>query len=65
MTSGGGSSEGRIGRASQRYDEPSDDLDVVRVDDLVGADVIARLARRESTVGPFAGEVAAEGGSGR
>ena len=48
---------GRIGRAYLRYAEQTDDLEVVAVNELASAEAIARLVRRDSTFGPFPGEV--------
>ncbi len=53
---------GRIGRAYLRYAEQSDDLEVVAVNDLASAPELARLVRRDSTLGAFPGEVASADG---
>lgn len=53
---------GRIGRAYLRYAEASDDLEVVAVNDLADPGALARLVRRDSTFGPFPGEVGVEEG---
>ncbi|MCY7395732.1 MAG: type I glyceraldehyde-3-phosphate dehydrogenase [Nocardioides sp.] len=53
---------GRIGRAYLRYAEASTDLEVVAVNELADTQAIARLVRRDSTLGTFPGEVSAAEG---
>jgi glyceraldehyde 3-phosphate dehydrogenase len=44
---------GRVGRAYLRYASGTDDLEVVAVNDVADATMIARLLRRDSTFGRF------------
>jgi len=44
---------GRIGRAFLRQSVDDPDLEVVAVNDVIGASALARLLRRDSTWGPF------------
>ncbi len=48
---------GRIGRNYLRYALQGKDIDVVAVNDVAGIDTLARLLQRDSTFGPFQGEV--------
>ena len=53
---------GRIGRAVLRIAAARDDVELVAANDLVPPEVLARLVRRDTVHGPFAGSVeAAEG----
>ena len=48
---------GRVGRALLRQAAQTDDLEVVAVNDLADPRTLAALLRRDSTYGPFPGEV--------
>ena len=48
---------GRVGRALLRQAVQTDDLEVVAVNDLADPRTLAMLLRRDSTYGPFPGEV--------
>jgi glyceraldehyde 3-phosphate dehydrogenase len=48
---------GRVGRALLRQAVQTDDLEVVAVNDLADTRTLAALLRRDSTYGPFPGEV--------
>ncbi|HEU5036621.1 MAG TPA: type I glyceraldehyde-3-phosphate dehydrogenase [Nocardioides sp.] len=52
---------GRIGRAFVRLAEEIDELEVVAVNDVAAPATIAALLRRDSTFGPFRGDVALDG----
>ena len=52
---------GRIGRAFLRLAEETDDLEVVAVNDVADPTMIATLLRRDSTFGPFRGDIGIDG----
>jgi glyceraldehyde 3-phosphate dehydrogenase len=52
---------GRVGRAFVRLASGSSELDVVAVNDVADTGTLQRLLRRDSTFGPFPGEVVAAG----
>jgi len=52
---------GRIGRAYLRYATEHPDIEVVAANDVADVTAIARLLRRDSTLGRFRGEVREEG----